>query len=120
MNNRYQSLKFKSKKDALKKIGPKTNATKFVILKPDSDEFLTVYEVQNGSAKLGWNASPLNAKKYGSITEAEKVAKEILFFQNDSRNEVYKLCLCELHETDSQLGVSIVAEVRNRPNQNLN
>jgi hypothetical protein len=91
-----------------------TSTNKFVICQPRQEDYLC--EMVEGEVfnSLGWHAHPRHALTFDTIDDARRVAQRIC------DNKGYRLLICELYETETQLGVFQVCEVAPGIALNLN
>lgn len=89
-------------------------ANKFVIFLEEKEEFL--YSVKKGKDVnlLGWGPSPMAAYNYKTLEEAKQMAQRI------ANNKGYNLLVCELHESDTKIGLAHPVKISPRPNLGLN
>jgi hypothetical protein len=87
---------------------------KFVIYQTNQDDYLSDVVEGEEANILGWRPHPQQAIKFDTIDEARSTAQRIV------DNKGYDLLICELRESDTQLGVFEVDAVAPRMNPNLN
>jgi len=95
----------------LKDFGPNVSPTRYVIFAPDHDDYLSLYKSDGEAATLGWHFHPEKALKFPSLRSAEKVAHQIFANQQELWNKKYRIQICELHESEAQFAVTVLAEI---------
>lgn len=82
----------------------------YVILAPDREDFLSLYEVRGDQTLLGWHEDPEKAVQFSEYEDAEPVAHQILANMTDPQNEQYRIVICAVFDRGSQLVVKSVEE----------
>lgn len=103
----------------MKLKGKKTAPVRYVIFQPAADDFLGKVEETDDVILYGWTPHPADALKYETFGKAEGIALDIVA----NKEHTYRLEICELHQSDEQLGVRPVAVVapkaaRHNPDSN--
>lgn len=87
--------------------GNRISPTYFIIFQRAHDDYLRKIEESEEAIHHAWHPGPANALKFETFGKAEKIDNQIV----SSKEHSYRLGICELHETEQQLGVLPVAVV---------
>ena len=82
----------------------------YVILAPDREDFLSLYEVRGNQTLLGWHEDPETAVQFSEYEDAEPVAQQILANMTNPGSEKYRIVICAVFDRGAQLLVRSVQE----------
>lgn len=82
----------------------------YVVLAPDREDFLSLYEVRGNQTLLGWHEDPEKAVQFSEYEDAEPVAQQILANMTNPGSEKYRIVICAVFDRGAQLLVKSVQE----------
>lgn len=82
----------------------------YVILAPEREDFLSLYEVRGSQTLLGWHEDPEKAVQFSEYEDAEPVAQQILANMTNPGSEKYRIVICGVFDRGAQLLVEPVHE----------